>query len=192
MYNSASKTKGSPSPKGVLFYDQFAGNYLQPYGKAKPPPDTETILKWLYPKLCEWLGRPKVAMSEFAETMTYNMALLSEEPSPFLNNSAFEAVKSHMGPMLEACKNLNTRNQRNASKEDIKAVLEEIYDPESNLHSVMAEMFEIGNAMYTTAIQYIATKEMLTKPDYYDDHLVADDTAAKTFKKERQYSRVTS
>ena len=68
-----------------LFLNQFPKKILRPYGAVEQAPSEETVLKRVKPNSCEWLKRPKVAMSEMAETLTANMDMLAtkESPPPF-------------------------------------------------------------------------------------------------------------
>ena len=73
------QSKGTPEKqKPVQYFNQFPVNFLRPYGRVDDAPDEETISKRINPISCEWFGWPKVAMSEFADTITQNMALLED------------------------------------------------------------------------------------------------------------------
>jgi hypothetical protein len=66
------------SPRGVGFFQQFPRQFLRPYGEAEKAPSTDTVFKRIKPFTCEWLLRPKVALSEFADTMLKNTALIKD------------------------------------------------------------------------------------------------------------------
>ena len=68
MYKAQSP-KASGSPKAVNFFDHFPSNFLRPYVIADSRPDEDTIFRRVKALNCEWLMRPRVAASEFADTI---------------------------------------------------------------------------------------------------------------------------
>ena len=74
-YNRPPFKKGQSSPggNGVLYLNQFPKNFLRPYGAVDQAPTEDVVFRRVSPASCEWLKRPKVAMSEMAETLTTNI-----------------------------------------------------------------------------------------------------------------------
>ena len=87
-----------------LFLNQFPKKILRPYGAVEQAPSEETVLKRVKPNSCEWLKRPKVAMSEMAETLTANMDMLATKESPLLSKNGVKSYKAKLAPLM---KNLN-------------------------------------------------------------------------------------
>ena len=52
----------------VQYYNQFAKHFLKLYGQIKDCLEENQILKEIKPINCEYLGRPKIALSEMGET----------------------------------------------------------------------------------------------------------------------------
>ena len=59
----------TPEKGGVGYFQQFPKNFLRPYGEVDPAPTEAVVFKRTQPFSCEWLTRPKIAMSELAETI---------------------------------------------------------------------------------------------------------------------------
>ena len=96
------------------YFNQFPANFLKPYGKADSPPDEDTISRRIKPISCEWFLCPKVAMSEFAETITQNMEILKDEHMKYIDASKFSEMSQQIKPLLNA---LNRLNNNRSSKE---------------------------------------------------------------------------
>lgn len=106
------QSKGTPEkPKPVQYFNQFPENFLRPYGRVANPPDEETISKRINPISCEWFGRPKVAMSEFADTITQNMELLKDEDMKYelIDTAKFSEISQEIHPFLDALDRLSPR-----------------------------------------------------------------------------------
>ena len=95
MYKPEAKSPNTP--KAVHFFQHFPSNFLKPYGLADPQPPESTILRRIAPMNCEWLGRPQVAASEFAETIKGNLDILSESNSQFSPKVHFRQSPGNVG-----------------------------------------------------------------------------------------------
>ena len=101
---------------------------------------------------------------------------MSEEIKPFLN------ALNH----LNNNKNSKEKNHRTApTKDDIKTVMSFLYDCNHSLDKAVAEMFILGGAMFTTAIQYIVARSIMTEPAKFAEKLVLENEGSKEFKKGR-------
>jgi hypothetical protein len=63
---------GYPGKKNnsVGYFNHFPFSFLKPYGPVADPPSETQILEKVKPMNCKWLLRPKIAVSEFAETLS--------------------------------------------------------------------------------------------------------------------------
>ena len=68
------------------------------------------------------------------------------------------------------------------TKVGIKTVLSTLYDADNPLDKAAEEMFLVGNAMFTTAIQYIVVRSLFSDPATLAKKLVKEDPSAKAFK----------
>ena len=76
--------------------NQFPQIFLRPYGAVQQAPSEETVLKRVKSNSCEWLKRPKVAMSEMAGTLTANMEMLATKESPLLSKNGVKSYKAKL------------------------------------------------------------------------------------------------
>lgn len=187
MYNQRAKRTSTPaSPGGTQFFQHFPSNYLRPYGLADPEPDHEKLQKRINPINCEWLKRPQTGMSEFAATVVDNMNWLASNPSRFINKEFWNEIKNNCEPFLDALANLNTKNaEAMPHHHHVNAVLENFYDDSSPIHDAMAEMFQVGGAIYAMSIQYLMARDLMCHPEEYADKMVGTDRIITDFKKER-------
>ena len=94
-------TVASPeNPKAVSFFNHFPSNFLRPYGLASEAPDSDAIIRRTNPKSCEWLLRPAIAMSEFAQTLVENMEFLKTTDSKFVRSKRMKEAVDNMQPFL--------------------------------------------------------------------------------------------
>ena len=176
------------------FFNQFALNFLRPYGPALPVPDDETISRRTNQVSCEWFLRPDIAMSEFAESITANLKILQKDNLKLVKKAKFSTIANGIAPMLEALDRLNKKPKKQnedpeeeeekprPTKDDIKTVLSTLYDADNPLDKAAEEMFLVGNAMFTTAIQYIVARSLFSDPATLAKKLVKEDPSAKAFK----------
>ena len=187
------QSKGSAEkPRAVSYFNQFPANFLKPYGKADSPPDEDTISKRTRPISCEWFLRPKVAMSEFTETITQNIEILKDEHIKYIDASKFEEMSEEIQPFLIALNRLNNNknskeknNTTAPTKDDIKTVMSFLYDCNHPLDKAVEDMVILGAAMFTTAIQYIVARSIMTEPAKFAEKLVLENEGSKEFKKGR-------
>ena len=175
--------KPSPeSPKAVSYFNQFPSNFLKPYGKADDVPDQDTLSRRTKPISCEWYLRPRVALSEFAETVTENLKLLTNKDLHLVDIEKFASISEDVAPMLHALSRLNTKTKEVPNKEDITTVMSYMYDNTQMLDKNVEEMFRVGGAMFTTAIQYIVARSIMSNPTSFSEKLVLENENSEEFK----------
>ena len=144
MASSTPKKSFSPATAaGVSYYKQFVFNFLKPYGKTDSVPNEETVFRRLKGFNCEWLSRPKYAMSEMAETIVANMELLSDEESyqpSILNQKELVSIKGRMQNFPDCLERMNT----------VFSMMTEMYGDE--LHQHFHDFIHLGSALYTMGI----------------------------------------
>ena len=113
------RTQFSPakanSLRGVGFFQQFTRQFLRPYGKADKTPSTETVFKRVKPFTCEWLLRPKVALSELSETVSKNIEILT--------NKDQKIVVNQIKPLRKPLKAVHKDSVSSASEKDVIDIL---------------------------------------------------------------------
>ena len=135
MYKAnAKRTPKTPqSPNGVQFFSQFARSWIRPYGLADTKPPTAAKVLELKPFTCEWLLRPKVALSELAESVEKNLhrALLHYCKILFLGRSS----------------------TGEATRENVVETLKFLFADNEGLDEQMDTLFSLGGAIFTMASQ---------------------------------------
>ena len=90
---------------------------------SRPPGDIqilfqdeeEQILKDIKPINCEYLGRPKIALSELGETCSKN----HERAMELLDNYENETIRERLREYGEKAKMLNTRTELPVTRQDV-------------------------------------------------------------------------
>ena len=85
-------------------------------------------------------------------------------------------------PFLDALNSLNAKSEDNPTTEDIKTVMRYMYDENNSLETIVDDMFVLGGAMFTTAIHYMVTRNIMGDPQAYAKKLESDDRPTKDFK----------
>ena len=104
-----SPAKSPTKPQGVKWWQPCVRSFVTPYGEAKEAPEPSKILNRLQPFTCEWLTRPDVALSEYADTITWNIPLLEEKGNKMLHSSCVANLKEHFQPVI---RNLDALNKK--------------------------------------------------------------------------------
>lgn len=159
--------------KGVLYFNQFTMNFLKPYGESAERPDHEVIMRRLHPRSCEWLKRPKIAMSELAETVSQNLKVIQHAGGKLLTEDKVAAITDCLQPVQGALTRLNTRNQQKATANDVKEVLKRMFDEEDDLPELMSELFKLGGAMYSMATHFFIAKDLFENPGEFADKSIS-------------------
>ena len=177
-------TKKSPStPKAVNYFHHFPTNFLRPYGLADEKPDDGKIQRRIAPLNCEWLTRPKIATSEFADTLNSNLQMLSTSESKFVQNNRFLKMQQRMELFLNALRKFNTlKTDENPGAADVKTLMKSILEDNEQQDDFFSEMFQLGGAMYLLGSHYWVVKSLMSNPDYLAEKTVGTTNQVKSFK----------
>lgn len=100
---------------GVQYYNQFPKHFLKPYGELKDSLEEEQILKDIKPINCEYLGRPKIALSEMGETCSKNY----ERAMDLLSGWELETMRHKLEKYADKVKMLNTRTELPVMRQNV-------------------------------------------------------------------------
>ena len=132
---------------------------------------------------CEWLLRPKVATSEFAETFEDNLKYLASSKLPFLNTEKFTEWQQKLDNFIETLQKLNTTNDKDhATDKDVKTFLQTMLKDDGDMDWFFEDLVEAGSSMYLLGIHYTVVKTILSNPDWYAENSVPDSKALRDFK----------
>ena len=185
MYKAQSP-KPLGSPKAVSFFKHFPTNFLRPYGLADNAPSEESIFRRLAPLNCEWLLRPCVAASEFADTMNQNLNYLSaDSKSTLINNETFKEIKDNLTPFLASLESLNTQNDNVPAKAtDVKQLMKILLSDDKDINLFFENMVKIGGAMFLLGTHYTVVKSLFSNPNWYAEKAVGTSKQVAQFKKD--------
>lgn len=159
------KVKYSPdkTTNAVNYLVQYAKMFVAPYGEADAAPDKASVFRKLKPFNCEWMLRPKVAMSEFSATLLENNHLFQHtykevQQVPGINQMT-SAIKA-LSPVIDS---LHKDSVNSPTKKDVD-VMKFFLEENDELDEASDTCFHIGNAMFSTATNMIVTRNLIRNP----------------------------
>ena len=176
------KSQTATAGNGVVFLNQFPQIFLRPYGAIEQAPSEETVLKRVKPNSCEWLKRPKVAMSEMAETLTANMDMLATKESPLLSKSGVKSYKAKLAPLMKNLEHFNSKNETKLTQSDVKGVLKFLVGADAETDSLIDDAMEVGAALFLTATHLTVARTFFCNPHQYANNIEATSAWPKDFK----------
>lgn len=143
--------------KGVPYFNHIPPIFLSPYDRFLHMPTKAQFYARANLKSCKWLLQPDIAVSKFSATITQNIQLFMEANIPFLRKKKLEPAFEEIQAFLPSFFNLNSKNEdrEEPTKQDVNNVLKFALDDEEEVNDMMATFFEIGAAMYLTAIRAV-------------------------------------
>jgi hypothetical protein len=184
MKKSPFSPNKSNSPRGVGFFQQFSRQFLQPYGESDKAPSVETVFRRLKPFTCEWLLRPKVALSELSETIMKNVDILADEENEIVNSITMDKFARRMKPVEKHLQQLHKDAVGNPEENNVVETLKFLFKEDEEMDDLVDEMFRVGGALFVTAIQIIVARTVIRNPETYAEIVEAEDTGSDAiFKK---------
>ena len=185
MYKAnAKRSPNTPqSPNGVQFFSQFPRSWIRPYGLADIKPPTAAKVLQLKPLTCEWLLRPKVTLSELAESVDKNLNHLIDDNTGLLENEAKQNLHHSLALLLQNLVPLGRSLTGEATRENVVETLKFLFAENEGLDEQMDTLFSLGGAMFTMASQYIAARSFIRNPNIYANVVQATDGSDAAFQK---------
>ena len=136
------------------------------------------------PYSCEWLLRPKVALSELSGTVTKNMKIMTNKDQKVFVPETVKKFVSEMSDLNKPLKKLHKDDVTSASQKDVLDVLKFLFQDHEDLDSIVDKMFHVGGAMFATAVQLIVARTLVQDPERYAELVEASETGSDAvFKK---------
>ena len=173
------------SPRGVNFFQQFTRQFLRPYGEAKDAPTPETVFRRLQPFTCEWLIPPKVAASEFAETLIKNLELLHADQSELVSHDSISYLQQSLADLTNNLAPLRKESENNPTRNNIVQVMKFLFNDNDELDTAMDNVFRLGRAMLATACHYIVASTLVRDPQGYADDVQCENGIDASFKRNK-------
>lgn len=172
------------TPSKVTFFKHFPHHFLRPYD-AQIQYNNAEFLEKLTPRNCEWLMRPKIALSEAAQGLRQNWELLQN--SELIDASTRETIQNMMMPICESLSNVDIKEKTTQPTDlDIYNLMNSCYQrPE--LDTSLAKWMQESAALYVFFTQLRAMRVLFANPEQYTSKLVSDSPEAIQFKNAKTF-----
>ena len=151
----------------MKWWQQALRSFITPYGAAKEAPEPSTIHKRLQPFTSEWLIRPNVALSEYADTVLSNIPILESRGAKMVHSSVVSKLKEHYSPIWQNLEALNNKTaQSAASTTDAKEVLKTLMN-DDDMDMLMDQLFQVSGAMFALSTNYLIASSLTRHPKQF-------------------------
>lgn len=188
MANYSGFRIGTPSPKkGVGYFDHFPKNFLKPYGATDKALDDATIFKRLIPGNCEYLKRPKIGLSELAETVRETIRMLENMNNPILKSKCLNELKQAFSVIISSLEPLDTKSNAFPREKEVKKTVRCLIEPNEELDSILDSAYITGTNLATLSIQVQVARRLFQNPTQYARLVQASDDSDKEFKIQQDF-----
>ena len=162
---SASKSYTASPKKGVNYFAHFPKAFLVPYGKMKDDMlMSKRCLEILNTINCEWLLRPKYAISEMAETFTANTEVVQEA----VRDIDFNAIVTKFEEVSELLEIFNMRkNLEKPHRDNVIDIIGHFLTPNLEMENMMQNAEKLGQALYLMANYHRVTQTLFANLEIF-------------------------
>lgn len=121
-------------------------------------------------------------MSEFAETMVRNMALICEDKSGIASPDVAQSLYDHFGHITKELNCVNNKTGRQATEKEAKKVLLSVAQEDQDFDKFMNEMFRMSNAMFAISSNYVIARALIRHPEVYSSLIEVNNLTSRAFK----------
>lgn len=166
-------------PNKVTFFKHFPHYFLRPYD-AQIHFNQQDFLEKLSARNCEWMTRPKIAMSEAAQALRTNWDIF--KGSELIDATTRTTLESIIGPVLPHLANLNSKEKTsNPTEEDVYQVMRWCLSS-PDLDTSLSLWMQESAALFVFITQLRAMRGLFMNPQQYSMKLVDDSQHAVEFK----------
>ena len=135
---------------------------MKPYGEADHAPHMQAIFNRLQLFNCEWLIRPKMALSELMATMIGNLNVPAEIPE-LANLDTVHDMAAPMSSILRTTAKFDTKkkNSETANGKDLKQLLRFFVPKDQEVDPFLDSCVKEANAIYSLGIQVKVAKSFV-------------------------------
>lgn len=156
--------KKSPRSTGVSYFNHFPRQRLRPYGEINQPTPDNQMLDKASVINCEYLVRPKVALSELAETVSANQAHIEAELHA-LNTGKTIAALADFEKVVAP---FNTRPGTGVTSHDVYSLLKyTIGNDDEEVDRVFDRMEHLGHMLYVVGSHHKQLRSLVRNPRDY-------------------------
>lgn len=174
MYTAKKKARG------VEYLNHFPKYFIRPYGKAEETISKQKVIKCISQKNCEWLVRPKIQVSETAETVTSNFATIQDHRN-ILDKEFSQKLEKRMDKFVKSCKNLNSKSDADVTEEDISTFISFVKRQKNA--DVFQELYRLGHAMVVMSTHILVTSHLFKDAKVFAEKSVNVESKDRVFKK---------
>ena len=149
------------------FFNQFVRSVAMPYQQSQQPPQAPDVLRYLKPFICEWLTWPEIALSEYSEAISSNMAVVNEFKKTVISKKVVKKLEAKFNLLANELRNLNRKSNSSPTSDDAKAVLRSIIDNDEEFDATIDNLFQAGNAIFCIAANQVVARSLLRNPNAY-------------------------
>lgn len=169
----------------VNYLRQFPRNFIGGYGKFKGDLTDDEILTRLHSWNCEWLKRPRIALSEMSATLTTNYPLLEKHGQRILADDTTNYLREVLEPITNALARFDRQDRTNSDPptEDDVIQMMRLLQEDAKFESFIHDLFEASDAMFLIAVQCLGIQTLLWNQSVFADKLIESRQTAD-FKKD--------
>jgi hypothetical protein len=138
-----------------------------PYQQSQQPPQAPDVLRYLKLFSCEWLTRPEIALSEYSEAISSNMAVVNEFKKTVISKKVVKKLEDKFNLLANELRNLNRKSNSSPTSDDAKAVLRSIIDNDEEFDATIENLYQAGNAIFCIAANQVVARSLLRNPNAY-------------------------
>ena len=160
------------SPR-VNYLRQFPRSFVGGYGQFKGKLTEQEVLKRLHSWNCEWLKRPRIAMSEMAQTLTTNLPILEEHEDRIVSERATGYLSSVLTPIQNALARFDNQDRSVTellTEDDVRKVMN-IFQANETFEHFIKDLFQVSGSMFLIANHCLALQTLLWNPEDFAEKL---------------------
>lgn len=171
--------KQNTTPTKVTYFKHFPHYFIRPYD-AQLHFNQSEFLEKLTPRNCEWMMRPKIALSEAAQALRENWDIIKD--AEVVDSRIRDNILNIMTPIADSLLNVDTKQKSTqATETDIYNILNACFQ-EPQLDASLANWMQQSAALYVFIAQLRAMRTVLANPQQYASKLMNDSPEAVQFK----------
>lgn len=145
MYTVKKSAGAASSYKAINYFNHFPRQRLIPYGPIKEPTSDTSMLDKARSINCEYISRPKVALSEFADTVTSNKDRIKQ----MCINLYCHEIGAALDKLNDVLRNFNTRGDGTAvGKKDVDNLLRYLVKDDLETDEIFDRMEHLEMMLY--------------------------------------------
>lgn len=167
------------------YLTMFPRSFVSSYGQPLSHLADKEVLSRLHNWNCEWLKRPRVAISELAETIQFTLPIFQKSSGKQLDKLYVTYYKNLFQPMEDMLSRMNNKDRQsgNEIKEKELRTFMSLIQEDEEFEKKIQDLFEVAGAAFVFSTQLMALQTLLWNPRDFAEKL-HDERTTKDFKAE--------